>query len=195
MTCNGHPRIFRRRVARSDALPRAPVGRTRQSECRGNPVHRRRAVRRQHLAASLTALQTLIAATLCDRSSCSPQSIDPRSSSSSYLIDLVSSDLPMLGCGGGERRGLPRVNGDAGYSAQPVSKDTEKYGHHHRDSDRWLAGQMHFLLQIDQPENDGRQPARAEPPHEHDSRPAQACADERDRHRQHAYHCQTESRV
>ena len=92
-----------------------------------------------------------------------------------------------------ERRDLAGVK--VGHGAQPVGKDADQYRHHHRKSDRWLPRQVYFLLQIYQPENDGRQPAWAEPPHEYDRGFAQPGADERGRNRQHPHNREVENRI
>src|SRR5271165_7241175 len=53
--------------------------------------------------------------------------------------------------GGGERRDLALVKGDARRRAEPMGKDAKQHCHYYRKPDRCLAWQMHFLLQINQP--------------------------------------------
>ena len=67
---------------------------------------------------------------------------------------IVSSGRTVLGRARPQRRNPPGIQGDPGQRAQPVGKDAEQHGGHHRQPDRRFPGQRRFLFQVDQSKHD-----------------------------------------
>ena len=65
-----------------------------------------------------------------------------------------------------KRCDLPRIEADARHRAQSVGKDAKQHGNLHGEPYGRLTREMRLLLEINQPENNGREAARAEPTHE-----------------------------
>jgi len=59
----------------------------------------------------------------------------------------------MLSGGGFEVAYPARVQINAWHGAQTVKENAQRHGRYHGDSDRRLAGQLQFLLHVDEPEH------------------------------------------